>query len=549
MTIKSYRAKQNGGVDIVETTDIGLSKSKNPNLIEKKEKSKKDIAMLEANRRDEVKAVAAYEDDKKNTDDPKTAALIDHIETEEEQHQKELKEAIESNEETGETFVEMDKSKFKFPIEKAFTKYPKYKEKRLVKDGKVEYIYNESTSAAKSWKKQMQAAIRIDNRVSELKNKIGELKALKDAYLAPVIDALKGLDEAVILTISGEKKYVLYEGQSETTEYKKLYLEAYDRLNKNAKEQMDKIEVTLKKINTYYKTKVVEKSGKDHAIMVNELVKCINELKQYYKERLELCKKVHKSYLPKLTKAKPLYTDKVVTNRTEMEEDEEEDVEKSDGAGMSTAMGSGGDVTTIGQGSYPKTKKKLRKKKVDLMKAIKARNTKLIKSIKEEIKSLEKSKGPWKKGKRFESELSAKKGFKQVNEMQRKEVMAKIKEQNKKYEPSEEEILDEADARYGIERGQDISASQLKTIINALTKQNSSKKSTIKLPIEKCGDSHRKHTPIVSEKQRGFFGAEMSRAAEGKKTKSGMSKDVLSRHLKEAASKKLPKQIKKKGKK
>lgn len=54
---------------------------------------------------------------------------------------------------------------------------------------------------------------------------------------------------------------------------------------------------------------------------------------------------------------------------------------------------------------------------------------------------------------------------------------------------------------------------------------------------------HRKHTPIVSEKQKGLFGA----VAEGKKTKAtGLTKKVAKQHLKEIKSKKLP--MRKRGK-
>lgn len=52
---------------------------------------------------------------------------------------------------------------------------------------------------------------------------------------------------------------------------------------------------------------------------------------------------------------------------------------------------------------------------------------------------------------------------------------------------------------------------------------------------------HRKHTPIETEAQRRFFGAELGRLREGKATVSGMSEAELSRHLKEVSGKKLPK--------
>ena len=57
----------------------------------------------------------------------------------------------------------------------------------------------------------------------------------------------------------------------------------------------------------------------------------------------------------------------------------------------------------------------------------------------------------------------------------------------------------------------------------------------------------RKHTPIVSQVQRGFFGAELARKRAGKKTKTTMSETELSRHLEESGGKKLPKRKKKKG--
>lgn len=65
--------------------------------------------------------------------------------------------------------------------------------------------------------------------------------------------------------------------------------------------------------------------------------------------------------------------------------------------------------------------------------------------------------------------------------------------------------------------------------------------------------SKKKHTPIVTEKQRGFFGAEYRRGKKGKSKKTGMSQAVLKRHLSEAAGKELPQarrllRIKKNGK-
>jgi len=58
---------------------------------------------------------------------------------------------------------------------------------------------------------------------------------------------------------------------------------------------------------------------------------------------------------------------------------------------------------------------------------------------------------------------------------------------------------------------------------------------------------HKKHTPIVSEKQRGFMGAEYARKKAGKKAKTKMSRAELKRHLVEAGGKKLPKKARKRG--
>jgi len=56
--------------------------------------------------------------------------------------------------------------------------------------------------------------------------------------------------------------------------------------------------------------------------------------------------------------------------------------------------------------------------------------------------------------------------------------------------------------------------------------------------------AHRKHTPIVSEKERALFGA----VASGQKTKaSGLTRAEAVRHLKESKGKKLPKRAKKRG--
>jgi hypothetical protein len=50
----------------------------------------------------------------------------------------------------------------------------------------------------------------------------------------------------------------------------------------------------------------------------------------------------------------------------------------------------------------------------------------------------------------------------------------------------------------------------------------------------------RKHTPIVSKKQRGFFGAELHRKRAGQKGKTGMSEEELESHLHESKGKSLP---------
>ncbi len=57
---------------------------------------------------------------------------------------------------------------------------------------------------------------------------------------------------------------------------------------------------------------------------------------------------------------------------------------------------------------------------------------------------------------------------------------------------------------------------------------------------------HRKHTPITSKAQRGFFGAEYARKKSGKKGKTDMSVEELKRHIKESKGKKLPKRSRKK---
>lgn len=59
-----------------------------------------------------------------------------------------------------------------------------------------------------------------------------------------------------------------------------------------------------------------------------------------------------------------------------------------------------------------------------------------------------------------------------------------------------------------------------------------------------CKTSKRAHTPIVSKKQRGFFGAELARKRASKKTRTKMSEAELVRHLKESKGKKLAKRSK-----
>lgn len=59
----------------------------------------------------------------------------------------------------------------------------------------------------------------------------------------------------------------------------------------------------------------------------------------------------------------------------------------------------------------------------------------------------------------------------------------------------------------------------------------------------------RKHTPIVSKKQRGLFGAELARRRAGTKARMpGITAKELSAHLREAGGKKLPAKAKKRKK-
>ena len=71
-------------------------------------------------------------------------------------------------------------------------------------------------------------------------------------------------------------------------------------------------------------------------------------------------------------------------------------------------------------------------------------------------------------------------------------------------------------------------------------KRNSKKKKTKK-------KKHKKHTPIVSEAQRGKFGAELARRRAGKKSQMpGITTKELEEHLEESKGKKLPKRVKRK---
>jgi hypothetical protein len=54
------------------------------------------------------------------------------------------------------------------------------------------------------------------------------------------------------------------------------------------------------------------------------------------------------------------------------------------------------------------------------------------------------------------------------------------------------------------------------------------------------GCKKRRHTPITSEAQQGFFGAELARLKAGKGRATKMSKATLERHLKESKGKALP---------
>ena len=55
------------------------------------------------------------------------------------------------------------------------------------------------------------------------------------------------------------------------------------------------------------------------------------------------------------------------------------------------------------------------------------------------------------------------------------------------------------------------------------------------------GQCSKKHTPIVSKKQRGLFGAELARRRAGKKSRmTGIATAELESHLRESKGKKLP---------
>lgn len=56
-----------------------------------------------------------------------------------------------------------------------------------------------------------------------------------------------------------------------------------------------------------------------------------------------------------------------------------------------------------------------------------------------------------------------------------------------------------------------------------------------------CKKGERAHTPITSQAEQGFMGAELARKRAGKPGKTKMSQAELGRHLKESGGKKLPK--------
>jgi hypothetical protein len=62
------------------------------------------------------------------------------------------------------------------------------------------------------------------------------------------------------------------------------------------------------------------------------------------------------------------------------------------------------------------------------------------------------------------------------------------------------------------------------------------------MPGTECGKhGHRKHTPITSKKQRGFFGAELRRRRKGQKGRmKGITTEELRSHLMESKGRRLP---------
>jgi len=65
------------------------------------------------------------------------------------------------------------------------------------------------------------------------------------------------------------------------------------------------------------------------------------------------------------------------------------------------------------------------------------------------------------------------------------------------------------------------------------------------MPEKSCGKGgHRKHTPIVSKKQRGLFGSELSRRRRGVGSRmKGITTAELELHLHESKGKKLPSRV------
>lgn len=76
----------------------------------------------------------------------------------------------------------------------------------------------------------------------------------------------------------------------------------------------------------------------------------------------------------------------------------------------------------------------------------------------------------------------------------------------------------------------------------------------IKKPLKRKKNNPKKkervHTPIMSEAQRGLFGAELARRRAGKKGRmSGITTEELERHLRESKGADLPAKVKLKRKK